>query len=130
MPDQSRSQQNAPDTVLRAIWAYLMENAQWVAVTLTVTLLIVVIVPPMLGTQRTARDTVAQSCAEALQAALATGQIAHDLTTLLQQGEVHDACTYQTLRIIPLAQPSTFAVQNTNGRHTYVVTATSLTRTP
>ena len=34
------------------------------------------------------------------------------------------------LRIIPLAQPSTFAVQNTSGKYTYIVTPTSLTPTP
>ena len=130
MPDQTRPHQTAPDTVLRAIWAYLIGNAQWVMVTLAIAVLIVVIVPPMLGTQRTARDTVAQSCAGALQSALATGEDPKDLRALLKQEGIHAACPYQTLRIIPLAQPSTFAVQNTKGRHTYVVTATSLTRTP
>lgn len=120
----------APDTLPRAIWAFLMENTQWVTVTLTIAVLIVVIVPPILGTQRKAHDTIAQSCAGALQTALATGEDAHTFTALLTEQEVHAACKYPTLHVIPLARPSTYAVQNTLGNHTYIVTPTSLTRTP
>jgi hypothetical protein len=120
----------APDTVPKAIWVFLMENAQWVAVTVTIAVLIVVIVPPMIGTQRTARDVVAQSCAGALQSELAAGEVPQDLQALLRRQEVHTACADPALHIIPLPQPSTYAVQNTNGKHTYVITPTSLTRTP
>ncbi|WP_407543065.1 hypothetical protein Q0M94_23855 (plasmid) [Deinococcus radiomollis] len=44
--------------------------------------------------------------------------------------KVQTACAYTTLHIIPLAQPSTFVVQNTSGNHTYIVTPTSLSHTP
>jgi hypothetical protein len=120
----------APDTLPKAVWAFLMENAQWVAVTLAVAVLIVVIVPPMIGSQRTARDVVAQACAGALQSELAAGESAQNLTALLTQPGIHTACADPALHIIPLAQPSTYAVQNSNAKHTYVVTPTSLTRTP
>ena len=98
--------------------------------TLTIVVLIVVIVPPMIGSQRAAHDTVAQSCARALLPALQSGEDAQNLGTLLKLDEVRAACAAPTLRIIPLAQPSTYAVQNTSGKHTYIVTPTSLTRTP
>ena len=130
MPDHTRPVHAAPDTVLGAVWAFLMENAQWVSVVLTIAVLIVVIVPPMLGTQRKAHDTVAQSCAGALQAALLTGGISQNLPDLLNQDEVRAACRYQTLRVTPLAQPATFAVQDVHGKRTYIVTPTSLSSTP
>jgi type II secretory pathway pseudopilin PulG len=120
----------APDSVPKAVWIFLMENAQWVAVTVTIAVLIVVIVPPMVGTQRTARDVVAQACAGALHSELAAGESAQDLQALLKRPEVHTACADPALHIIPLTQPSTYAVQNSNGKHTYVVTPTSITRTP
>ena len=119
-----------PDTLPRAVWAYLLENAQTVVVTLTVVVLIVVIVPPMVNSQRAAHNTVAQSCAGALQSALASGDYGQTLGALLKLDEVHTACAAPTLHIIPLAQPATFAVQNTSGTHTYIVTPTSLSRTP
>ncbi|WP_407543104.1 hypothetical protein Q0M94_24085 (plasmid) [Deinococcus radiomollis] len=127
MPDRITT---TPDTVPKAIWAYLMENAQTVVVTLTIVMLIVVIVPPMVASQRAAHDTVAQSCARALQSALTRGENGQDLRTLLKLDEVQTACAAPTLHIIPLAQPGTFAVQNTSGTHTYVVTPSSVTRTP
>jgi hypothetical protein len=126
----SRVTPTLPDTLPRMVWAYLQENIQWVAVTLSVALLIVVIVPPMIGAERKAHETIAQSCAGALQAALATTETTQDLKALLQQEGVHAACAYPALHIIPLPQPSTYAVQNISGKHTYIVTPTSLTRTP
>ena len=107
-----------------------MENAQAVVVTLAIVVLIVVIVPPMVNSQRAAHNTVAQSCAGALQSALATGENGQDLKALLKLDDIHTACAYPTLHIIPLAQPATFTVQNTSGTHTYVVTPTSVSRTP
>lgn len=125
-----RKDKPPPDTLPKAIWAYLMENAQTVAVTLTIVVLIVVIVPPMVNSQRAAHNTIAQSCAGALQSALARGEYGQDLGTLLKLDDVHTACADKALHIIPLAQPGTFAVQNTSGTHTYVVTPTSISRAP
>ena len=125
-----QKQKPPPDTLLKAVWAYLMENAQAVVVTLTIVALIVVIVPPMVNSQRAAHDTIAQSCARALQSALAQGEYGQDLRMLLKLDDVHTACATPTLHIIPLAQPGTFAVQNTTGTHTYVVTPTSVSRAP
>ena len=71
---QPQKHTRPPDTLLKPIWAYLMENAQWIVVTLTVVVLIVVIVPAMVNSQRAAHDTVAQTCAGALQSALARGE--------------------------------------------------------
>ena len=127
MPDRTPA---APDTIPKAVWAYLMENAQAVVVTLTIVALIVVIVPSMVNSQRAAHDTIAQSCARALQSALAQGEYGQDLRMLLKLDDVHTACATPTLHIIPLARPATFAVQNTSSNHTYVVTPTSVTRTP
>ena len=98
-----RKNKPPPDTLSKDIWAYLMENAQWVVVTLTVAVLIVVIVPPMVGSQRAAHDTVVQSCARALLSALQSGENGHSLESLLKVDEVHTACAYPTLCIIPLA---------------------------
>lgn len=116
-----------PDTLSKAIWAYLMENAQWVCVTLAVAVLIVILVPPMLGSQRKAYDTVAQSCASAIQATLMTEPTSQ---TLMQQENVQAACDQPTLHVTPLQQPSTYAVQDSRGRRTFIVTPTSLSSTP
>lgn len=129
MPN-GRKDRPPPDTLAKAVWVYLMENAQAVVVTLAILVLIVVIVPPMVNSQRAAYNTVAQSCARALQSALATGEYGQDLKALLKLDDVQTACAAPTLHIIPLAQPGTFVVQNTSGTHTYVVTPTSVTRTP
>ena len=76
------------------------------------------------------RTTPSPSPAGALQSTLTSGENAQDLGKLFKMDKVQTACAYTTLHIIPLAQPGTFAVQNTSGNHTYVVTPTSLSRTP
>ena len=85
--DAEQKERSAPpDTLPIAVWAYLMENAQTVVVTLTIVALIVVIVPPMVNSQRAAHDTIAQSCARALQSALAQGEYGQDLSSTLAIG--------------------------------------------
>ena len=93
------------DTLPRALWAYLMENAQWICVTLAITVLVVILVPPMLGSQRKAYDTVAQSCASPIQARLITEPTSRNFQALMKQQDVQDACEQPTLHVTPLTQP-------------------------
>ncbi len=119
-----------PDTLPKAVWAYLMENAQWVCVTLAITVLVVILVPPMLGSQRKAYDTVAQSCARAIQATLITEPVTPNFQAFMKQENVQAACGYPTLHVTPLQQPSTYAVQDSRGKRTFVVTPASVSSTP
>lgn len=98
--------------------------------TVAITVLIVVLVPPILGTQTRAYDTVAQSCAGAIQASLLTGENGRGLQGLLEQEGVRAACAHPTLHVTALPQPSSFSVQDSRGRRTYVVTPTALSSTP
>ena len=127
---QGRRVPPPPDTLPKAVWAYLMENAQWVCVTLAITVLIVVLVPPMLGSQRKAYDTVAQACASAIQAQLITEPTSPSFQALMKQKGIQAACGQPTLHVTPLQQPSTFAVQDSRGRRTFVVTPASVSGMP
>ena len=115
-----------PDSFLRAVWVLLMENAQWVCVTLIIALLLVVIVPPMIGSQHKAYDTVAQSCAAALQGALQLEGTTSTLPVLVEQEHVQAACAAPTLHVTPLQQPSMLAMQDSRGHRTYIVTLTGV----